>query len=156
MRDSRLTRHARDNRKAASEPEQRLWLELRAARFHAVKFRRQKVIGDYIADFAANDPKLVIELDGDSHAAQVEYDAQRTAFLEAEGYTVLCFGNNDVMGNMDGVLTSLAKVVAGLRARPPLPTLSPEGERTLGRENPRPFRGEEGAAQRRKERGSQQ
>ena len=65
MRDLELTKRAREMRTEMSEPETRLWLELRAKRFSDVKFRRQKVIHDeqhhYIVDFAANDPKLVVE-----------------------------------------------------------------------------------------------
>jgi very-short-patch-repair endonuclease len=119
-------------RREMPEPERRVWLQLRAGRFEGVKFRRQKVIGFYIADFAANEPKLVIELDGDTHAGQQEYDEARTRFLRREGYRVLRFTNSDVMGNMDGVLTELAGVIAEMRGRPPLPTLSPEGERASG------------------------
>ena len=128
MRDANALNHAKSMRKAMTEPETRLWLQLRAARFQGVKFRRQKVIGAYIADFAANDPKLVVELDGDTHAGQESYDARRTAFLEAQGYHVVRFANVDVMMNLDGVLQRLEAVIKGMR-RPPLPTLSPEGER---------------------------
>jgi len=129
MRDARLTRHARSMRKEMPEPERRLWLELRAQRLLGVKFRRQKVIGQYIADFAANQPKLVIELDGDSHASQVDYDATRTRFLENEGYAVIRFTNRDVMSNMEGVLHVIASEIERLKGCPPLPTLSPEGAR---------------------------
>jgi very-short-patch-repair endonuclease len=118
-----------------TEPETRLWLELRAKRFDHVKFRRQKVIQDehhsYIVDFAANDPKLVIEVDGDTHAERGSYDAARTRFLESKGYSVVRFANADVITNMDGVLLTIAEVIAELRMTPPLPTLSPEGERAL-------------------------
>ncbi len=129
MRDPILTQRAKAMRKAKSEPETRMWLALRAARFEATKFRRQKVIGEYIADFASNCPKLVIELDGDSHAGREQHDARRTRYLESKGYAVIRFTNIDVMTNMDGVLTRLSEIVAELRASPPLPTLSPEGER---------------------------
>lgn len=130
MRDIELTRRAREMRKALTAPEKRLWFQLRAQRFHGVKFRRQKVIGRYIADFAANDPKLILEVDGESHGASQEYDAQRTRFLENEGYRVVRFTNMDVMTNMDGVLAKLSEIVCELLAQPPLPTLSPKGERT--------------------------
>ena len=129
MRDPVLTQRAKAMRKEMSELETRMWLALRAKRFETVKFRRQKVIGDFIADFAANDPKLVIEIDGDSHAGREEYDAARTRFLEAKGYMVIRFTNHDVMKNLEGVLVRLSEVIAELRASPPLPTLSPEGER---------------------------
>ncbi len=118
-------------RREMTEPETRLWLQLRAGRFAGVKFRRQKVVGNYIVDFAANDPKLVIELDGDTHAGREGYDAARSGFLESKGYSVLRFGNNEVMENMDGVLVRLDEVIAQLNVRPPLPTLSPKGERAL-------------------------
>jgi len=129
MRDPILTQRAKSMRKAMSEPETRMWLALRAERFDRIKFRRQKVIGDYIVDFAANNPKLVIELDGDSHAGNEAYDASRTEFLKSKGYKVIRFTNGDVLSNMDGVLAQLSEVVASLQAAPPLPTLSPEGER---------------------------
>ena len=133
MRDLELTRRAREMRKEMTEPEMRLWLQLKAKRFESIKFRRQKVIQDekqrYIADFAANDPKLVIELDGDTHYGQESYDALRTQFRESRGYMVLRFLNSDVMMNMEGVLTKIALVIDELRCQTPLPTLSPEGER---------------------------
>jgi len=110
-------------RTSATEAETRLWLELRAKRFGGAKFRRQKVIGPYIVDFAAREPMLVIEVDGDTHAEQLGYDAERTRYLQEQGYDVIRFANNDVVGNLEGVLETIAKRLA------PLPTLSPEGER---------------------------
>jgi very-short-patch-repair endonuclease len=61
-------------------------------------------IGNYIVDFCAPRKKLVIELDGSQHLEQVEYDVERTAFLESKGYKVLRFWNNEVMNNIDLVL----------------------------------------------------
>src|SRR3546814_2892637 len=104
MRDAAALKCAQAMRKEMPEPELRLWLELRAARFRGIKFRRQKVIGKFIADLAANEPKLVIELDGDSHAGREKYDAARTGFLERQGYRVIRYSNSEVMTNMDGVL----------------------------------------------------
>jgi very-short-patch-repair endonuclease len=129
MRDQRLTAHARNNRKSMTEPETRMWLQLRAERFEGVKFRRQKVIGTYIVDFAANAPKLVIEIDGHTHDIDDARDAARTRFLVSEGYRVVRYSNSDVMKNLEGVLMHLAAVIAEMRS--PLPTLSPEGERAI-------------------------
>ncbi|MEZ5710905.1 MAG: DUF559 domain-containing protein [Blastomonas sp.] len=129
MRSAILTERARNMRQEMAGPEMQLWLQLRAGRFEGIKFRRQKVIGKYIADFAANAPRLVIELDGDTHAGREDYDDWRTNELQAAGYTVIRFANRDVTSNMDGVLTKLAEIVRELRQTPPLPTLSPEGER---------------------------
>lgn len=125
MRDPVLTAHARTMRKAPTEPEQRLWLALRAERLGGLKFRRQKVIGPFIVDFAVRNPMLVVEIDGDSHAHQEIYDERRSVFLRECGYRVLRFTNQDVMTNMESVLMLILET-AGLA---PLPTLSPEGER---------------------------
>ncbi|WP_404339091.1 endonuclease domain-containing protein [Sphingomonas sp. MMS12-HWE2-04] len=114
-------------RATASEPETRLWLALRAKRFSGVKFRRQKVIGNYIVDFAARGPMVVIEVDGDSHAGQQKYDAARTRYLEEQGYRVIRFTNSDVLANLEGVLATLEAFIQ----LAPLPTLSPEGERAI-------------------------
>ena len=106
--------------------EQKLWLELRAKRFEGAKFRRQVVIGRYIADFACRIPRMVIiEIDGDTHADQLDYDAQRTGYLESKGYRVLRFTNLDVASNLDGVLTMIADALHC----PLSPPLSPERER---------------------------
>ena len=126
MRNANSLKHAQQMRKEMPEPEMRLWLELRAARFRGIKFRRQKVIGSYIADFESNDPKLVIEIDGDTHAERQSYDAQRTQYLEEQGYRVIRFSNSDAMTNMEGVLYRIGEVVD--RLTPPPPTPSPEGE----------------------------
>ena len=126
MRDAISLRHAQRMRKEMPEPEMRLWLELRATRFRGIKFRRQKVIGSYIADFASNDPKLVIEIDGNTHAGRESYDAQRTQYLEEQGYRVIRFSNSDVLQSMEGVLRRIGEVVDLLS--PPPPTPSPEGE----------------------------
>ena len=134
MRDPKLTEYAKANRKQMSEPAMRMWLQLRAGRFMGIKFRREKVIAAFIADFAANDPKLVIEIDGNTHDADDGYDAARTRVLEDLGYRVVRYSNLDVMRNLEGVLMNLAAVVAEMR--PPLPTLSPEGERATNSLSP--------------------
>ena len=125
MRDPELTRRAKAMRREKTEPEVRLWLQLRAGRFEGIKFRQQKVIGRYIVDFAANDPKLVVELDGDTHAFQEDYDRRRTRFLEGQGYRVVRYANADVMGNLDGVIMHLAGVVAQMRRDSPSPNPLP-------------------------------
>jgi very-short-patch-repair endonuclease len=126
-RDKRLIEYAKQNRTNQTEPEIRLWLALRGKRFAETKFRRQKVIGPYIVDFASRNPMLVIELDGDSHGHQESYDEKRTEYLKNLGYRVVRFTNREVIENMEGVLESLALIIE----TPPLPTLSPEGERAL-------------------------
>ena len=83
----------------------KLHARLRAHRMADVHFRPQHAIGNYIVDFCAPRRKLIIELDGSQHLEQQEYDVERTEFLKTKGYKVLRFWNNDVMNNMDSVLS---------------------------------------------------
>ena len=69
----------------------------------------------------------MIEIDGDTHDVDDEGDRIRTRYLESQGYRVQRYSNVDVMQNIEGVLIHLTSVLAEMR--PPLPTLSPEGER---------------------------
>jgi len=126
VRDQQLLTYAKRLRTNQTPLEQKLWYALRAKRFDGAKFRRQVVIGRYIVDFACRIPRmLVIEVDGDTHAAQKVYDSCRTAFLESKGYLVLRITNRDVQNNMEGVLSLIADAL-----RSPLsPALPPEGER---------------------------
>jgi very-short-patch-repair endonuclease len=115
---------ARTMRKAPTEAERKLWWHLRhrlpVANTH---FRRQVRIGRYIVDFASHRAKLVIEIDGGQHAEQAEADAERTKFLEGEGYRVVRFWNNEVLTNIDGVLEAIANALATT----PTPDPSPQG-----------------------------
>lgn len=98
---------AKQLRRDMTPPEIKLWSQLRAGRLQGIKFVKQAPIAPYVADFAARDLGLVIELDGDSHAGREAYDAARTAFIESKGYRVIRFTNNEVMSNIDGVLHTI-------------------------------------------------
>ncbi len=106
--DKRLTAFARANRQQPTPAENLLWQKvLRDRQFHGYKFLRQKPIGPYIADFYCAELKLVIEIDGDSHACQGDYDAARTAFLEQYGVRVLRYANRDILNHLPGVYEHL-------------------------------------------------
>ena len=111
MAEKRLTGIARRLRNTPTDAEQRLWLHLRASRFEGAKFTRQFPIGDFIADFACRSLRLAIELDGGQHADSTT-DANRTRIIEAHGYRVIRFWNNEVLENIDGVLTVIAEEIA--------------------------------------------
>lgn len=111
MAEKRLTGLARILRNNATDAEQRLWLHLRANRLEGTKFTRQFPIGNFIADFACRSLRLAIELDGGQHWDSVT-DAGRTRIIEAHGYRVIRFWNNDVLRNIDGVLTVIAEEIA--------------------------------------------
>lgn len=122
MRDQLLLERAKSMRREQTAPEQRLWLELKAKRFNGAKFRRQTVIGRYIVDFSCRTPiMLVVEVDGETHAEQAEYDAVRSCFLQEKGYRVLRFTNAEVMNNLEGVLLSIQQALS----TPPLPNPLP-------------------------------
>lgn len=95
-----------------TDAEQRLWYHLRAHRFMGLKFKRQKPVGRYIADFVCMEHRLIIELDGGQHAEEAAYDEQRDAWLRGQGYTVLRFWNNDVMQQLDSVLEQIASALS--------------------------------------------
>ncbi len=119
-----LLARAKQMRANPTPTETAMWSILRAKRFEHVKFARQVVIAPYIADFVARSRKLVVEIDGDTHALCEAKDARRTAWLEYQGYRVIRFTNYEVGSNLDGVATAIA---ASLADTAPLPTLSPEG-----------------------------
>ena len=81
-----------------------LWQRLKAKRLEHYKFRRQEPVAGYIADFLCYQPRLVIEVDGGHHAEQFDADELRTRVIEAEGFRVIRFWNNEIMENLDGVL----------------------------------------------------
>ncbi len=72
-----------------------------------MKFRRQAPIGPYVVDFLCADCCLIVELDGGQHAERTLYDEARTRDLNAHGYRVLRFWNNQVTENLDGVLMTI-------------------------------------------------
>ena len=94
---------ARQLRIEMTKEERHIWYDF--LRTYPVRFSRQKVLGKYIADFYSAEAKLVIELDGSQHYKDInaEKDAERTAFLEAYGLTVIRIPNNEVTRNFRGV-----------------------------------------------------
>ena len=111
---------ARQMRAEPTEAERVLWRRLREdIAIAGSHFRRQALIGPFIVDFASRKARLVIELDGGQHDEQRAADERRTRQIEASGYRVLRFWNNDVLGNIDGVLTEIQSALT------PTPNPSP-------------------------------
>ena len=98
-----LVSNARTLRKNMTKEEQHLWYDF--LRSYPVKFLRQKILGKYIVDFYCAEAKLIVELDGSQHYEDkgMEYDAERTAYLEQYGVRVLRIPNNEVSRNFSGV-----------------------------------------------------
>jgi len=123
--DARLQRRLRND---ATDAERALWQRLKDRQLDRCKFRRQHPYGDYILDFVCLERGVVIELDGSQHADAVEHDAARTRSLEEAGFIVLRIWNNDVFGNIDGVLEMIHRhLVARATPSPPNPPLEGEG-----------------------------
>ena len=100
------TRRARALRRRMTDAEALLWSRLRGEAL-GVRFRRQAPIGPYIADFACLSRKVIVECDGEQHF-ESRSDQRRDRWLAAQGYTVLRFWNNEVLGNIEMVTDTIA------------------------------------------------
>jgi len=110
--------HARHMRNNPTDAELALWQVLSARKLGGVRFNRQVKIPPYVCDFVARSLKLVVEVDGGQHAVNAADDARRTRYLEAKGYRVVRFWNNDVLGNLDGVVAEIERVIATMLQQP--------------------------------------
>lgn len=95
-------------RSSATPQEIILWSRLRRRQL-GYKFRRQQSFGKYIVDFYCPEKNLVIELDGWQHKEQIEYDSNRSNFLEKLNLKILRFWNNDINNNLDNVVLEIEK-----------------------------------------------
>jgi len=102
-----LRARARDLRREQTPMERRLWWHLQRKQLGGLRFRQQHSIGRFIVDFYCPAHRLVVEIDGDSHDEQREYDEGRTAWLEAQGYEVIRVTNNEVRDHLDSVLDAI-------------------------------------------------
>jgi very-short-patch-repair endonuclease len=108
----RRTLRSRELRANSADAETKLWNYVRNRQIAGCKFVRQEPIGRYICDFVCRDKLIVIEVDGGQHL-ESKRDEVRDRYLQQQGYRVLRFWNNDVLSNIDGVLTAID---ANLRA----------------------------------------
>ena len=106
-RNQKLTSRSQTLRKMQTKEENLLWYQF--LKHYPCQFRRQYIIGNYIADFYCHRAKLVIELDGSQHydASEMEKDAQRTQYLESLGLKVLRFTNLDVRRHFQDVCEAI-------------------------------------------------
>ena len=105
--DLNSTRRARSLRRRSTRAEWVLWLALRDRRLGGLKFARQQPLGPYYADFVCREQQLIIEVDDGQHADSAS-DRRRDAYLNSLGYSIVRVWNNEVLGNLDGVLQMLA------------------------------------------------
>ncbi len=114
----RLRDRARRLRRDETEVERRLWSRLRARQLCDAKFRRQHPIGPFIVDFCCLERRLVVELDGGQHAAQVEADQKRSLFLEHSGYRLLRFWDNQLTEDIEAVLQRISEALSDPHLNP--------------------------------------
>ncbi len=127
MRDPVAQERAQALRRDATDAERHLWRHLRRRQLHGYRFRRQVPIAGYIADFACLEGKIVIEVDGGQHADQGEYDRHRDTRIQAQGYRVLRFWDNQVLLETSAVLEVIAAALASRHPHPDLPPQAGEG-----------------------------
>lgn len=100
---------AKELRSQMTEEEKILWQHLRANRLNNLHFRRQQIIDGFIVDFYCHAARLVIEVDGEIHQQQIEYDAERDQILSARGLRLLRIKNEQVRYDLGSVLERIAK-----------------------------------------------
>ena len=130
-RKALLLDRARQMPSNPTDAERKLWSILRAGRLEGLRWRRQEMIDDlYIVDFICFEHRLIVEADGGQHGKNA-YDIERDAYLNAQGFRVLRFWNNDILANSDGVVASILDVIdssgAQTRADPTPHPLSRKG-----------------------------
>jgi very-short-patch-repair endonuclease len=126
---------ARKLRKELTDAERALWQRLRHCQLGGLKFRRQAPIGNYFADFVCYERKLIVELDGGQHASpeEQERDAERTRWLNSQGFRVVRYWDHDVLRDLEVVLES---IWLALQQPPTLPSPTRGGGYVNLRENP--------------------
>ena len=123
--------YARNLRRSQTNAERKLWSLLRDRRLAGFKFRRQHPVGPFIVDFCCTEVKVIVELDGGHHALTHDSDMARSGYLAGQGYRVLRFWNNEVLGNTSGVLERIVEALT-LNRRSPLTLPSPQRGEGIG------------------------
>jgi very-short-patch-repair endonuclease len=112
---------ARTLRQNMTEAEMRVWQILRSHQMMGYKFRRQVPIGRYIADFVCHEARLIVEIDGGQHDRAAPREAERSGFLQNQGYRILRFWNDEVLANLDGVHETIAGELSRITPAQTLP-----------------------------------
>lgn len=102
-----IKQNAKNLRNNMTPQEQKLWYYLQRSNLGDIEFRRQQPIDNFVVDFVSLKKRLVIEIDGRQHNVDKEYDKNRDAYLNQQGFEVLHFWNNEIDNNIQGVLESI-------------------------------------------------
>jgi very-short-patch-repair endonuclease len=112
---------ARASRREVTEAERQIWQILRLRRMKGCKFRHQVPIGRYIVDFVCHDARLIVEVDGGQHDHLSQREAERSRFLQNQGYRILRLWNNEILENLDGVHATIADALSCVTPTQPSP-----------------------------------
>jgi very-short-patch-repair endonuclease len=104
-----LQERARELRKNMTPAEKILWEKLRHNRLDGLQFRRQQIINPFTVDFYCHARALVVEVDGDIHDLQQDYDAERSSYLIARGFRILRVTNDDVKNDLLSVVQRISE-----------------------------------------------
>ena len=109
----KLRSFAKEQRSIPTRAEDLFWQQVWAGRFHGYKFKRQVPIAPYIVDFLCAEARVIVELDGIPHARpeQRTHDERRDAFLRSQGFNVLRFSNDLMLGNGNLVLDTVRQAI---------------------------------------------
>ena len=125
-----LLPHAKKLRKSMTKEERHLWYDF--LRYCTPRFRRQEIIGNYIADFYCDKAKLVIELDGSQHLMpeEIASDIARSAYFNSLNISVVRYYNTDIHTNFDGVCHNILELLekCGIHPSVTFGDSSPQGE----------------------------
>ncbi len=120
LSNKNLLNFAKNHRRNLTPAEVKLWNILKNNKLESCKFRRQETISNYIVDFICYEKNLVIEIDGGQHNQDTNElsDEKRTEYLKKQGYKVLRFWNNEVLGNIEGVYKVISNTIKETKPSP--------------------------------------
>ena len=129
-KNQQLISRARELRRNMTKEERHLWFDF--LRYCTPRFRRQEIIGNFIADFYCSQVRLVIELDGSQHTAPdaIAYDTARTVYFQKLNIEIIRYSNLDVVRDFDGVCQNILDILTQRGGHPSVTfgDSSPQGE----------------------------
>jgi len=112
-----VTKLAREQRRNLTDSEALVWSRLKNKQLHGYRFRCQHPVYRYIFDFYCHEAMLAVEIDGEVHKHQKEYDIYRDEFVKSIGITTLRFPADRVFSNIDNVVYQIEDALLGIRKK---------------------------------------
>lgn len=124
-----MRERAKQLRREMTPAEKILWKELRTNKLNGLHFRRQQIVFGYFADFYCHQHALIVEVDGEIHEIQEEYDKEREEYLMTVGFRIIRFKNEEIFNELKSVLKKILEECKNPipSARSPFPSRKGEG-----------------------------